>query len=273
MGLLSDARAADVGWARVPLSRLHHDLAGTALAGTGVTVRLRTKVQAIDVADAGGLRLSLSDGSSLEPRAVISAVPPRSLGTLFTGGRLAGDPPWKSTGRAAGAPLGAGLGHSPIINVHFWFDRRVMPFVLAAGVGDLPLWVFDRSTSAKHGPDQYLVASLSAADGLMNCSNEEIAASTLNALGRFLPEIERRRPRRWLVIKEAHATIGLRPGTDRLRAKAEESGTEGIFGTLPIFVAGAWTDTGWPPTMESAIRSGTHAAEIAVKKSLKREGS
>jgi hypothetical protein len=149
IGVLTEAAAADIGWATVPLSRLHHELAGRALAAAGVEVRLRSKAEAVEAGDERRPGLVLRDGSRVEATAVVAAVPPQALGRLFaeSGGPL--------------SALGAGLETSPIVNVHLWFDRRVMPYRLAAGVGASPLWVFDRTAAAGVEHGQYLVVSVS----------------------------------------------------------------------------------------------------------------
>jgi hypothetical protein len=144
------------------------------------------------------------------------------------------------------------LGSSPILNVHLLLDRRVLdePFVAAV---DSPLqWVFDRTAQAGLGRGQYLALSLSAADDLIGMRVAELRQWVLPHLHRLLPESARAEVEEFFVTREPHATFRPAPGTGRLRPPATTP--------LPgLHLAGAWTDTGWPATMEGAVRSGEAA--------------
>ena len=152
----------------------------------------------------------------------------------------------------------AELGSSAVVDVHLVYDRRVTDWELMAGHHSPVQWVFDRSDSAgldRPGPrsPQYLAVSLSAADSVLGRRNEELVADMTQALGRLLPRARQAKVVDSLVTKERHATFRARPGTGRLRPAARTA-------YPALAVAGAWTDTGWPATMEGAVRSGRRAA-------------
>ncbi len=246
MGLLHDAGAADIGWSTVPLSRLHDDLARKALASAGVEVRLRCGVDTVERDAAGTMRLRVDDGADIEAKSVILAVPHHRLGTLL--------PP-------EGLELGervASLGASPIVNIHLTFDRPAFPYPLAACLDTLVQWVFDRSAAVGLPAGRYLVVSQSAAEDCARMPARTLIPRVLRDLKRLFPDARAAQLLEGSVIRDTGATPRLAPGSDALRA--------GSASPIPgIFVAGAWTDTGWPATMESAVRSGSAAAAEAAR--------
>lgn len=239
IGLLTKADAADIGWSRVPLRQLHGDAAQVALARAGVRVSLRTKATAIR-GTSGGWVVS-ADGHECPADAVILAVPHRAAATLLPPDALARSSNWA-----------AALGSSPIINVHVIYDRTVLTEPFRAGVGTITQWVFDRTDAAGLQDGQYLAVSVSAADEYIDRPTAELRQLFLPALHRLIPATETARVRDFFVTRERHATFRPAPGTARLRPAAATA--------LPgLYLAGAWTDTGWPATMEGAVRSGESA--------------
>lgn len=225
-GLLEDKAGADIGWAAVPLGRLHGEAAGRALAGAGVEVRLRAPVASLEQVAAD---------------AVVLAVPHREAAELLPGaGEL------------------AALGSAPIVNLHVVYDRRVTELPLAAGVGTPVQFVFDRTESSGLDGGQYLAVSLSAAFGYEDRSVDELRAAFAPELERLFPAARKAKLESFFVTREPHATFRQGPGTQRLRRGTEASGLPGVY------LAGAWTDTGWPATMEGAVRSGLAAARAAL---------
>jgi hypothetical protein len=150
------------------------------------------------------------------------------------------------------------IGTSPILNVHVVYDRPVLRAPFFATLGSEIQWVFDRTAqSGLTGGGQYLTLSQSAARDVID---EPVAALR----ERFLPELARLIPparaadvRDFFVTRERSATFAPAPGVGRLRPGAR-TGLPGLY------LAGAWTDTGWPATMESAVRSGITAAGEAL---------
>jgi squalene-associated FAD-dependent desaturase len=243
-GLLTKRAAADIGWARVPLSRLHAEPAARSLRSVGAEVMLSTRVTRI-LAEADGTLAVHHDGRSLEAQAVVVAVPHEEAPSLLPTGAL---PEPESL---------LALGTSPIVNLHFVFDRRVTDLPFAAGVGTPVQWVFDRTEAAGLVAGQYLAVSLSGADAYISRSSEDLRSEFLPAIQQLFPLARPARLERFFVTREPAATFRQAPGTARLRP-GPQTGVDGLF------LAGAWTDTGWPATMEGAVRSGLAAARFAL---------
>lgn len=244
VGLLTDGSAADIGWSRVPLSRLHADPALAALTAAGVQVRTRAKVDVI--APWGDRwRVGLAAKEHVVDQ-VILATPPVATERLLPPGSLPLRPGWARR-----------LGSTPIINAHVVYDRPVMREPFVAGIGTPVQWVFDRTRQSGLADGQYLAVSLSAADGLVDVPTPVLREQLLPALRALLPAAGRAQVRDFFVTRERHATFRAAPGTGRLRPAATTSATG-------LFVAGAWTATGWPATMEGAVRSGNAAADALL---------
>ncbi|MDT0381587.1 hydroxysqualene dehydroxylase HpnE [Streptomyces sp. DSM 42041] len=254
-GLLSAPGAADIGAARVPLGDLHDTLARAALDRAGVDVRLRARVR--DLTPAGPppgrpapwrVTADSGPGPSEEFTAgtVVLAVPHREAYRLLPDGAL------------PEARRLLSLGDAPILNVHVVYDRPVLRRPFFAALGSDVQWVFDRTEpSGLTGPGQYLALSQSAAHDDIDRPLKDLRARYLPALERLLPAAHGARVRDFFVTRERTATFAPAPGTARLRP--------GSRTRLPgVQLAGAWTDTGWPATMESAVRSGLAAARAAL---------
>ncbi len=242
-GLLRDPAAGDVGYARVPLREIHDAAARRALAEAGVEVRLRRGVTAI-VPEGDGFRVEINAAPCLAAEAVILAVPHDRAARLLPAD--SGVDPTRL----------AGLGTSPIVNVHVVYDRRVFDLPFAAGVRTPVQWLFDRTRGARLEQGQYLVVSLSAAEAELDMSGDDLRARFLPALADLLPAAREARVETFFVTREHAATFRAAPG-----ARARRPGPRTAIPGLAL--AGAWTDTGWPATMEGAVRSG-HAAAREV---------
>ena len=242
VGLLETADAADIGRARVPLQQLHGDAALRALVEAGADVRPRTRVTELSPGRVGGWRV---DGEEYDD--VVLAVPPASAASLLPADAVDLPPGWV-----------AALGSSPIINLHLVLDRPVLdePFVAAV---DGPLqWVFDRTTASGLEAGQYLAVSLSAADDLVGRSVADLRAWAMPHLERLLPDLRHAELKDFFVTREPHATFAPAPGSRRHRPPSTTR--------LPgLHLAGAWTATGWPATMEGAVLSGEAAAASVAR--------
>ncbi|CAM5712482.1 hydroxysqualene dehydroxylase HpnE [Streptomyces griseomycini] len=243
-GLLSDPGAADIGWARVPLGELHDRLARKALDSAGVRTEVRARVTSVFANGDGGWSVR-APGETLDADAVVLAVPQREAHDLLPAGAL--DAPERLLD----------IGTAPILNVHVVYDRKVLARPFLAALGTPVQWVFDRTETSGLKEGQYLALSQSVAH---NEIDEPVAALR----ERYLPELERLLPRTrgarvkdFFVTRERTATFVPAPGVGRLRpgARTEAPG---------LYLAGAWTATGWPATMESAVRSGVGAADAAL---------
>jgi squalene-associated FAD-dependent desaturase len=254
LGLLAHARAGDIGWSRVPLGRLHDDAAALGLHDAGVQVHISTKVRALERTAGGWQLTSEREGERVEESVVdqlICAVAPAATERLLPEGAVDLPPGWS-----------AALGSSPIVNVHVVYDRRVLDTPFAAGVDTPVQWVFDRTEqSGLHrvhpAPAQYVAVSLSAADDLIRTPTARLREQMLPALAALLPAARDARVLDFFVTREPHATFRASPGTAALRPPPHTRAPG-------LFLAGAWTDTGWPATMEGAVRSGNAAADAAL---------
>lgn len=241
-GFLHSNTAAAIGVSSVGLSQLHVEPAIRYVEQRGGCVRTGTAVAAI-IAGAGHVRGVQTESGQLEPfDGVVCALPAReSLAALPD---------------AIGEDLRAALAAvetAPIVNLHCWFDRPVATYPFAAYIGNELQWVFNRALLDRNpSPLHYrLVVSLSAAHEYMPLTRRELQQ-------RFLPQIEVALPRareaklvRFAAIKEPAATFVPAPGLRRPGPVTPVAG---------LVLAGAHTDTGWPATMESAVRSGLNAA-------------
>lgn len=245
-GLLDRADAADVGLSLEPLRELHGEPAARALAAAGADIRTGARVQAVE-RGAGPWLGVVVDDERVESDAVVVAVPNDRAAGLLPEGAL----------RDPGAP--GGLGASPIVNVHVVYDRRVMDERFVAAVDSPVQWAFDRSEAAGLAPrdGQYLAISLSGADDVADRPVAWFRETFVPALAALFPAAASARVERFLVTRERAATFRQAPLTARLRP--------GPATAVPgLFLAGAWTATGWPATMEGAVRSGVLAARRAL---------
>jgi squalene-associated FAD-dependent desaturase len=240
-GLLTDAAAADIGWAAVPLGELHGEAGRRALERAGVEVVTGAPVTPVRHAD--GAFVAGAGGSERAADAVVVAVPHTAVADV------------------AGVPAPAGLadrlGVSPIVNVHVVYDRPVTDLEMAAAVGTGVQFVFDRTAGAGLERGQYLAVSLSAADHEMGLPADEVKSRTVAALAEIFPRARHARVVDALVSREPAATFRGVPGTRRARPPS-------LTAVPGLVLAGAWTDTGWPATMEGAVRSGHTAARHAL---------
>jgi len=213
----------------------------------GGEVRTASRVQQIHVEEGRVCAAELATGETVETSAVIAAVLPTELGTLLR------DPLLRRTIEAAEY-----LTWSPIVNAHVWLDRSILDGDFFVAV-DSPIQAVFNVTKlhARAGDDGcHLVISQSAADPWIDRSPDDIADELVEALAEIAPAARAARVDRRVVIKHRRATFVPAPGVDALRppAKAPIDG---------LYLAGDWTATGWPSTIEGAVRSGVTAAARA----------
>jgi squalene-associated FAD-dependent desaturase len=252
--LLSSAGAADIGIPAVPLGELHGQAAADLLGRLGARVRLGAKAAAVEALPSGGFLVRLAardaaarheadgDGEVIRADGVVLAVPPEAASKL-----IPDEEP------LAGAGRWAELGSSPIVNVHVIYDRRVTRLPFAAAVDSPVQWVFDRTGPSGLRAGQYLAVSLSAADRYVDVPAARLREGFLRALEDLFPAAAEAQVADCFVTRERRATFRQEPGCGRLRPGA-------ATGVPGLVLAGAWTDTGWPDTMEGAVRSGLNAA-------------
>jgi hydroxysqualene dehydroxylase len=249
-GLLRDKAAGDVGFARVPLGEIHDVAARRALAAAGVEVRARLGATAIVPGD-DGFRVEAGGVPPVTADGVILAVSHNRAARLLPAG--SGVAPTRLTG----------LGSSPIVNLHVVYDRPVLHVPFAAGVRTPVQWVFDRTRASGLDRGQYLAVSLSAAEVELDMSVDDLRARFLPALAELLPAARDAQVELFFVTREHAATFRAAPGARALRP--------GPRTNIPgLVLAGTWTDTGWPATMEGAVRSGQTAAREALSAPVQR---
>jgi len=144
------------------------------------------------------------------------------------------------------------LEHSPITGVHLWFDREITTLPHATLLDRTMQWMFNKAGG------RYLQLVVSASRSLTNIPKADVIALALQELAEFFPAVANAKLERSHVIKEQHATFSARPGTGDLRPGAATC-------VENIFLAGDWTRSGWPATMEGAVRSGYIAAEAVTQ--------
>ncbi|MBI3944989.1 MAG: FAD-dependent oxidoreductase, partial [Armatimonadetes bacterium] len=251
-GFLRHRRAYELGLPMVPLSEIAEAARGY-LESFGGRVVCRAAAAGIEVQRGAVSGVRLGDGRVVAADAYLSAVPPRALLRLLP------------ESVAAAAPF-AGLRHleyAAIVAAHLWFDRVVTRLDHAALV-DRPVdWVFNKSrVNTRVRPyglegGTYLTLVVSAAADLVRRPRAEILKLALAEVRDALPEARAAGVVRALVNRHAEATFAPLPGCDRFRP--------GQVAPIPnLFLAGDWTRTGWPATMEGAVRSGRLAAEAVL---------
>jgi squalene-associated FAD-dependent desaturase len=262
--LLGRRDAADIGMATVPQGRLHAEATANLLARLGAEVRLGARASGIERLAGGGFRISLSRGDvvgeetgpgnngtadtssgvgqSVLADGVVLAVPPGQAARLASSAGAAAVPAWDQ------------LGASPIVNVHLVYDRQVMKLPFVAAVDSPVQWVFDKTRQSGLQAGQYLAVSLSAADDYVDMPVAALRELFVPALEQLFPAAAGAGITDFFVTRERRATFRQAPGSGALRPGAATS--------VPgLVLAGAWTDTGWPDTMEGAVRSGHNAAQ------------
>lgn len=233
---LQDAKAGRFGFARVPLGRI------AAAAATLVdSVSCRAPVARLDLtaAEDGFAEptlhgIVLEDGRALDYDAVVLAVPPDRLS------RLLGDP------AALGVHGLDSIRTAPIVDVHLWYDTDELGFGFAALLDSPVQWVFEK------GPG-YLCCSMSAANAYGEWPVADLVELCCKELEAAFPRLRHVTFRRGAATRDHDATFVPSPGLRRPGAATR---------CQRVVLAGAWTDTGWPATMESAVRSGRTAARM-----------
>jgi squalene-associated FAD-dependent desaturase len=256
---LKSAAAGRMGVPSVPLSELYR-AAGDYIGARGGEIRLRTGVESFR-----GQTAQVSVTASGEEQAFDYLVLAVSFDVL--GGML--------PDCSAAFPLAAMLGRfttSPITGIHLWFDREISDLDHAVLLDRTIQWMFHKSRfirpreeqaeekqvranrSQKNGSGSYVELVVSSSKSLVEKSRGEIVEMAVKELVEFFPKAREAKLVKSTVIKEVNATYSPRPGIDQFRPRPETAWPR-------IFLAGDWTATGWPATMEGAVRSGYLAAE------------
>ncbi len=248
---LKSAAAGRMGVPTVPLTELY----GTAeayISARGGEVRLRSGVETFR-AEPGGVTLSVAGGDASFDFVILAA----SFDVLS---RLLPQ-------TSASEPLRESLAlfeSSPITGIHLWFDRQITDLDHAVLLDRSIQWMFHKSKllagakSTTESAGSYVELVVSSSKSLIEKSRQEIIDLAVKELREFFPGARDANLLKATVIKEVHATYSPRPGVDAYRPPNETVWPR-------VFLAGDWTATGWPATMEGAVRSGYRAAECIAR--------
>ena len=245
-----------MGVPTIPLAVLY-DGCKSEIERRGGEVVLRATVRGLkmETGELAGVRFD--EGREETADAYIFAVPHTTLADLLPQSVKHSDPSLANLDKIKVAP---------ITGVHFWFDRPVMTEPFLTLLDTTTQWIFNKtylygnsSGTEKSAPEgQYLQLVISASYDLLQKPRQEIIDLCLGEVWEALPAARHAQLVKATVIKEAAATFSPEPGVDRWRPKQQTS--------VPrLFLAGDWTDTGWPATMEGAVRSGYLAAEALLR--------
>ena len=237
---LAHRDAADLFVPIEPLGSLFGERLVAWLEGRGVVVETGRNVTAIEH-DADGRATAVLHGDGRTPcDAAIIAVPWRQAA------RVVPDLVPKADERLAGSPITA---------VHLWFDRDCIDLPHAVLVGRVSQWVF-RPDAAEGRQPGYCQVVISASRGLLGGDREALVATVVAELREAFPAARDAVLLESRVVTDPTAVLSVRPGVDAFRPAADTAAAN-------IFLAGDWTATGWPSTMEGAVRSGRLAASAA----------
>ncbi len=247
--LMGDPGKAAIGYPLVGLSSLAGSAAAEFVRSHGGEVRCRAGVDGIGLGG-GPVEVRISGSETISAESCVAALMPSGLLAVLPEERRS-DEFFSNASRIETAP---------IVGVHIWYDRWVMDETFMAVLDSPVQWVFN--VTAMHGEadggGQHIVISLSGAWKWKNMPKAELREVFEAEAATLFPAAASARATRFLVVKMLDATFRVVPGAARYRLpqRSPEPG---------LFLAGDWTDTGWPSTMEGAVRSGNRAADLAME--------
>ena len=247
-GLLRERNSANIGYSRVGLTELISGAAKNYITRRGG--RILSGHTATNVTISNGNADGVDIGSHVIPAdAVVSAVPWDVLPTLLPPD-VANDPFFTPANE---------LEWSPIVGIHVWYDRPVMEEEFLATIDSPIQWVFNKSRIQELSrPGQYLCISISGAWEHAPMTKEHLRTLFLAEMARLFPRAADATVAQFIVVKQLSATFRCTPNAQAYRLPQRTP-----VGNLVL--AGDWTQTGWPATMESAVRSGHLAAEEVIR--------
>jgi len=248
---LKSREGGRMGVPRVPLTELY-GAAAEYIGARGGEVRLRTSVESF-CAEPAGVRLCVN-GAEMACDFAVLAVPFDALGRMLPQGAAAGSL----------AEMIAHFETSPITGIHLWFDREITELDHAVLLDRTIQWMFHKSRLLGREGPSYIELVVSSSKALVEKPRGEIIEMAVRELGDFFPAAREAELVKATVIKEVHATYSALPGSDAYRPAAATVWPR-------VFLAGDWTRTGWPATMEGAVRSGYLVAEAVAHTAGKRE--
>jgi squalene-associated FAD-dependent desaturase len=244
LALFTSPEDSRLGIVRVGLSDCYTQAAAQYIEARGGTIECGCNVTSLRVSDGACRGVVLAGGETLEAAMVISAVPWHQLALLLPRDLFGSEPFF-------GAPLA--LRPAPIISINLWFDRPVTDLEFAGLRGTTIQWLFNKG-KILGSSQNYLSLVLSGAHQHIARSKEELAEMALRELRELLPETRAARLEHSLVIKERFATFSPSWEAEQVRPQARTP-------VRGLVLAGDWTATGLPATIEGAVQSGYTAAQ------------
>lgn len=248
-GFCSNRRGAVISVPRVPLEMLYGMPLEEWLCFHGVSVRRNEAVARLTVESGRVVGCETRAGARVEADDYVLAIPFQRIEQLL--------PPEVNT-----LPEFAGLRAlrlSPITSVHLWYDRPVMEHPNLVPVGRVIHWLFNKHRDDSPTEEYYLQAVISASRHLATRDNESVANLVSSEIRELLPRARDATLRRYRVVSEKNATFSVAPGVDDHRPAQTTS-------LANLYLAGDYTRTGWPATMESAVRSGYLVADTILRR-------
>jgi squalene-associated FAD-dependent desaturase len=233
LGFLAKPDAYEMGVPAVPLGDLYRAEAWERIGK--VRLHFRSPVERVEIEN-GAVRGVVAAGELRTADYYVSALPFERVGAVIPG--LEFD--------------ASQFEHSPITGIHLWFDRPVTDLENATLLDRTVQWMFNKSEG------RYVQVVVSASRSLTAMSRGDCIALAVRELGEFFPAVREAKLEKAHVVKEVRATFSARPGLEQLRPQS-------ATGVRNLFLAGDWTRSGWPATMEGAVRSGYLAAEAVTQ--------
>lgn len=248
LGELFGPRPEDsaIGLASVPLDELYAFPSQRFVEARGGAVMIKSPGR-IGVDDEGRVSHVQAGETMIQTDTVVAAAPWNAFDTIWLH-----DPPPAIADSVAHA---ARMESSPIVTVNLWFDGSVMRDRFVGLIGGPMHWVFDKSAIFGVAAGHLSVVS-SGATALSSLGNVEVTKLAVEQIARALPEASSRRLLRSVVVREHSASFSIAPG-----APPRPGTRTGVAG---LFLAGDWTATGLPATIEGAVQSGHHAADAVL---------
>ena len=243
-----------LGIPTVPLSEFYM-AAARLIQSRGGTVQLRANIEAITQEESGRWRVNIAD-TSYVAGSIILALPFEQTQKLLPAIRL--NEQYSGLALNAKDELELKMAqqvHSPFTSILLWFDREITDLDHAWLLDTTIEWFFHKSRIRRYAPERgsYVELVIAGSRAQLGMTREEILSSALKELQLFFPDVKRAKLVKSGVLKEARATFSVVPGLDRFRP-TQATEWPGMY------LAGDWTATEWPSTMEGAVRSGRLAA-------------
>lgn len=239
-----------MGVPNAPLSKLYSDPAIKYLEQRGGKILFQKKLLRLEIKNNKVVRALFSDGSELVSDVYMLALPFYELIEALPPEIFSQYPFFQKI---------KSLETSPITGIHLFFDRPIMEEDSAIFLNRKIQWIFNKTKNfiLENPKNQYLQIVISASRDLISMSKTEVVDLIQKELEEVFPQAHQARLLKAIVIKELHATFSPQPGSDAFRIPQKTPLDN-------LFIAGDWTWTDWPATMESAVRSGLLAAEAVL---------